>query len=82
MPATAAIARTAVNVRSGARYRLAAMSHAAVLLLVMLAAAPLVGGIPLAALAGVLIGTAIQMVEVSSLAALLRSTRAMPSCWS
>ena len=75
MPATAAIARTAVNVRSGARSRLAALTHAAMLLVVVLVAAPLVGRIPLAALAGVLIATALHMVRVSSLSALLRSTR-------
>lgn len=75
MPATAAIARTAVNVRSGARSRLAAVTQSAALLAVVLVAAPLVGRIPLAALAGVLVATAIQMVEVSSVKALLRSTR-------
>jgi MFS superfamily sulfate permease-like transporter len=75
VPATAAIARTAVNVRSGARSRLAALTHAAVLLVTVLVAAPLVGRIPLAALAGVLIATALHMVRVSSLRALLRSTR-------
>ena len=75
IPATAAIARTAVNVRSGARSRLAALSHAVVLLVVVLVAARWVGEIPRAALAGVLIATAVQMVRVSSLAALLRSTR-------
>lgn len=73
--ATAAIARTAVNVRSGASTRLAAISHAVILGLVMLAAAPLVAHIPLAALAGVLIATAIRMVEVRALATLGRSTR-------
>lgn len=75
VPATAAIARTAVNVRSGARSRLAALCHALVLLLVVLVAAPSVGRIPLAALAGVLIATAAQMVRVSSVSALVRSTR-------
>ncbi len=74
IPATAAIARTAVNVRSGASSRLAALTHAVILLLVVLVAARWVGEIPLAALAGVLIATAIQMVRVSSLTALLRST--------
>ena len=74
IPATAAIARTAVNVRSGATSRLAALTHAVMLLLVVLVAARWVGEIPLAALAGVLIATAIQMVRVSSLTALLRST--------
>ena len=75
VPATAAIARTAVNVRTGARSRLAAITHSVVLLIVVLAAAPLVGHIPLAALAGVLLATTVQMVQVSGLLALLRSTR-------
>ena len=75
IPATAAIARTAVNVRAGATSRLAALSHALVLLVVVLVAARWVSDIPLAALAGVLIATAIHMVRVSSLAALMRSTR-------
>lgn len=75
IPATAAIARTAVNVRSGARSRLAALVHALVLLAVVVALAPAVSSIPLAALAGVLLATSLQMVEVSSVRALLRSTR-------
>ncbi len=75
IPATAAIARTAVNVRSGAHSRLAAITQSGALLVVVAVAAQLVGFIPLAALAGVLIATAIQMVEVSSLRALLGSTR-------
>ena len=75
IPATAAIARTAVNVRSGAGSRLAAVTHALVLLGMVLALAPWVERIPLAALAGVLIATALHMVKVSSLAALLRATR-------
>jgi len=75
IPATAAIARTAVNVRSGAASRLAALTHAFVLLAIILVAARWVGEIPRAALAGVLIATAAQMVRVSSLGALLRSTR-------
>ena len=75
IPATAAIARTAVNVRSGARSRLSALIHAVLLLAVVLVATRWVGHIPLAALAGVLIATAVQMVRVSSLAPLLRATR-------
>ena len=74
IPATAAIARTAVNVRAGATSRLASLIHAAVLLLVVLVAARWVGEIPLAALAGVLIATALHMVRVSSLMALVRAT--------
>ncbi|MEU8515107.1 SulP family inorganic anion transporter [Kitasatospora sp. NPDC048722] len=73
--ATGAIARTAVNVRSGAVSRLAALVHAAVLAVIVFAAAPLVAGIPLAALAGVLIATAVRMVQVGSLSALARSGR-------
>ncbi|WP_280715638.1 SulP family inorganic anion transporter [Kitasatospora sp. MAP5-34] len=73
--ATGAIARTAVNVRSGGTSRLAALVHAAVLAVIVFAAAPLVAGIPLAALAGVLIATAVRMVEVGSLRALARAGR-------
>ncbi|MBL1285308.1 SulP family inorganic anion transporter [Streptomyces sp. For3] len=76
VPATAAIARTAVNVRSGAGSRLAALTHAAVLAVIVFAAAPLVSRIPLAALAGVLLATAIRMVEVGALRAMVRATRA------
>lgn len=75
VPATAAIARTAVNVRTGARSRAAAITHSVALLVIMLAAAKWVALIPLAALAGVLIATVVQMVEVSNLRALMRATR-------
>jgi SulP family sulfate permease len=75
VPATAAIARTAVNVRAGARSKSAAVTHALVLLGFVSLLAPLVGRIPLAALAGVLLATAFHMVEVSSLLALTRGTR-------
>jgi len=76
VPATGAIARTAVNVRTGAGSRLAALTHAAVLAVIVFAAAPLVSKIPLAALAGVLLATAIRMVEVGSLRAIAKATRA------
>ncbi|WP_326765281.1 SulP family inorganic anion transporter [Streptomyces sp. NBC_01591] len=75
VPATAAIARTAVNVRTGAGSRLAALTHAAVLAVIVFAAAPLVSRIPLSALAGVLLATAIRMVEVGALRAMARATR-------
>ena len=76
IPATAAIARTAVNVRAGATSRLAAVTHAVVLLVLVLVAAPLVSGVPLAALAGVLFATCVRMVEAGALRALVRSTPA------
>ncbi|MEU3709816.1 SulP family inorganic anion transporter [Streptomyces catenulae] len=75
VPATGAIARTAVNVRTGGRSRLAALTHAVVLAVIVFAAAPLVSRIPLAALAGVLLATAVRMVEVGSLRAMARATR-------
>ena len=75
MPATGAIARTAVNVRSGGRSRLAAIVHSLVLALVVVAASGLVGTIPLAALAGVLLVTAVRMVAPATVRAILRSTR-------
>jgi MFS superfamily sulfate permease-like transporter len=75
IPATAAIARTALNVRSGARSRLASLVHAVAIGLVVLVGARAVGHVPMAALAGILLATALQMVEASSLRALLRSTR-------
>jgi SulP family sulfate permease len=75
IPATAAIARTAVNVRAGAGSKLAALTHAVALAAIVLAAAPLVSRIPLAALAGVLLATTVRMVEAGTLIALARSTR-------
>jgi SulP family sulfate permease len=75
VPATGAIARTAVNVRSGAGSRLAALIHAAVLAAIIYTAAPLVEQIPVAALAGVLLATAVRMVEVGSVRAMARATR-------
>lgn len=75
MPATGAIARTAVNVRSGARSRLAAITHAIVLLGVVYLASGLVAQIPLAALAGVLMVTAARMVSLAVARRVLGSTR-------
>lgn len=76
MPATGAIARTAVNVRSGARTRVAAVVHALVLLLVVVAAGGVVGRIPLAALAGVLMVTAVRMVSPAVVRSVVTATRA------
>ena len=75
MPATGAIARTAVNVRSGARTRMSAIIHSLVLLLVVMVGTGLVARIPLAALAGVLMVTAFRMVDRVNVRAVLRATR-------
>jgi SulP family sulfate permease len=75
MPATGAIARTAVNVRSGARTRVAAISHGLVLIGVVVALAPLLGEVPLAALAGVLMVTAVRMIDHRAALRIVRSSR-------
>ncbi|MGV0837644.1 SulP family inorganic anion transporter [Mycolicibacterium thermoresistibile] len=75
MPATGAIARTAVNVRSGARTRMAAIVHSLVLLGVVYLATGPVSAIPLSALAGVLMVTAFRMVSLHTAARIMRSTR-------
>ena len=75
MPATGAIARTAVNIRSGARTRLASVTHALVILAVIYLATGPVSRIPLAALAGVLMITAVRMVSVPSARAVLQVNR-------
>ncbi|MCR6499613.1 SulP family inorganic anion transporter [Shinella sp. CPCC 101442] len=72
---TGTIARTATNVRSGATSPVSGMLHALFLLLFMLAAAPLAGYIPLAALAGLLAVVSFNMVERPAIAALIRSSR-------
>lgn len=75
VPATAAIARTAVNVKAGARSRISSLTHSVVLLMFILVAAPLVGIIPLAALGGVLLATTVQMVQVGAIRSIVRSSR-------
>jgi SulP family sulfate permease len=67
VPATAALARTAVNVRAGATSKSSALIHSLVLAAVILLAAPLVSKIPLAALAGVLLATTVHMVKPKEL---------------
>jgi SulP family sulfate permease len=63
IPATGTIARTVTNVRAGARTPIAGIVHAATLLAVVLAAAPLAGHVPLAVLAGILLFVASNMGE-------------------
>jgi sulfate permease, SulP family len=76
MPATGAIARTAVNLRSGGRTRLAAITHAIVLIGVVYLATGVVSQIPLAALSGVLMVTAARMISIATVRSVLGSTRA------
>jgi len=72
---TGTIARTATNVRAGARGPISGMLHSGFLLLFMLIAAPLASYIPLAALASVLVVVAWNMAEKQEFATLIRSSR-------
>jgi SulP family sulfate permease len=72
---TGTIARTATNVRAGARGPISGMLHSAFLLLFMLIAAPLASYIPLPALASVLVVVAWNMAEKHEFALLIRSSR-------
>lgn len=71
--ATGTIARTATNVRAGAHGPVSGMLHSIFLLVFMMVAAPLAAYIPLAALAGVLMVVAWNMIERPAIAALLRA---------
>jgi SulP family sulfate permease len=71
---TGTIARTATNIRAGARGPISGMLHSVFLLLFMLIAAPLASYIPLAALAAVLVVVAWNMAEKRDFATLIRSS--------
>lgn len=76
IPATGAIARTAVGVRSGGQTRLTGIVHALFLLAVVLVLGRYVAWIPLSTLAGILMVTAYRMIEFDAIKALASSTRA------
>jgi SulP family sulfate permease len=73
--ATGAIARTAANIRSGARTPVSGVVHSLVLLLVALIAAPLASYIPLAALSAILLVVAVRMAEAHTFVELWRGPR-------
>ena len=73
--ATGAIARTAANIRNGARTPVAGIVHSLVLLTVALIAAPLVAYIPLAALSAILLTVAVRMAEAHTFVELWRGPR-------
>jgi len=75
LPVTGVLARTATNIRCGARTPVAGIVHAAFLLGVLMVAAPLAGGVPLAALAAVLAVVAIRMGEWEEFALLSKKPR-------
>jgi SulP family sulfate permease len=81
IPATGAIARTATNIRSGAKSPVAGMVHALTLLLILLVAAPLASYIPLATLAGVLFVVAYNMGEWHEIGGIFQLDFAAISVW-
>ncbi len=82
LPATGAIARTATNIRSGARTPVAGMIHALTLLMVLLFAAPAAKFIPLAALAAILLVVSYNMGEWGEIPELLKLSRLEVATWS
>jgi len=81
LPATGAIARTATNVRSGARTPVAGMIHALTLLGLLLFGAGLAGHVPMAVLAAILFVVAANMGEWHEIPLLLRQTRTDIAVW-
>jgi SulP family sulfate permease len=81
LPATGAIARTATNIRAGAKTPVAGMIHALTLLAILLFASKLVSFVPMAVLAGILIVVSYNMGEWREIPSLLKLTKTDVSVW-
>ena len=81
LPATGAIARTATNIRSGAKTPVAGMIHALTLLGILLFASKLVSFVPMAVLAGILMVVSYNMGEWREIPSLLKLTKTDISVW-
>ncbi len=81
IPATGAIARTATNIRAGARTPVAGVIHALTLLTILLVAAPLARYVPLATLSAVLFVVAYNMGEWREIGTVLRLSKADVAVW-
>jgi SulP family sulfate permease len=81
LPATGAIARTATNIRAGARTPVSGMLHAVTLLVVLLAAAPLAKFIPMPVLAAILLMVSWNMGEWHEIPKILRLTKTDIAVW-
>ncbi len=81
IPATGAIARTATNIRSGARTPISGIVHALTLLVILLVAAPLARFIPLATLAAILFVVAYNMSEWREVKTILKLSKADIIVW-
>lgn len=76
IPVTGVIARSATNVRAGAKTRLSSIIHSLIILVTIFAAAPLISQIPIAALAGVLFYVAFSMINYKEFYNLWKTVRA------
>ena len=81
LPATGAIARTATNIRSGAKTPVAGMIHALTLLAILLFAAPMAKFIPLAVLSAILFVVAYNMGEWREIPELLKLPKLEVGTW-
>jgi sulfate permease, SulP family len=81
LPATGAIARTATNIRSGAKTPVAGLIHALTLLAILLFASRLVSFVPMAVLAGILMVVSYNMGEWREIPSLLKLTKTDVSVW-
>jgi SulP family sulfate permease len=81
LPATGAIARTATNIRSGAKTPVAGMIHALTLLAIILFAAPLARFIPLSVLAAILLVVSYNMGEWHEIPELFKQSRFEIAAW-
>jgi sulfate permease, SulP family len=81
LPATGAIARTATNIRAGARTPVAGIVHALTLVVILLVAAPLASYVPLAVLAAILLVVAYNMGDWGEIPELLRLTKTDVMVW-
>jgi SulP family sulfate permease len=81
LPATGAIARTATNIKSGAKTPVAGMIHALTLLAVLVFAAPLAQYIPLAVLSAILLVVSYNMGEWREIPKLLKMSWATIAVW-
>jgi sulfate permease, SulP family len=81
LPATGAIARTATNIRSGARTPVAGMMHALTLLMILLFAAPMASFVPLSVLAAILFVVSYNMGDWEEIPELFKLSRLEIGTW-
>jgi len=75
IPCTAAIARSAVNIREGAKTRMSGIIHALILFTILLFFGPIASFIPKAYLAGVLILVSLRMINITEFKTIMRISK-------